>query len=164
MELMLAVVLIGLIYGLFINNMQRYGAKAFELNLISLPEYLQKFHDKNRVAMVCIDQCRECFVSQDGQVVQSVEPFVDSTIRLYRFDRYSGTRDIELTPYFDDEGNEEEACFRYELFPDGSSTEMMVEYAKGVVLFPGYFGDVKRFDSLSAAVDYKMQLIEKVLR
>lgn len=161
---MLVVIVVGLIYGLFLSNMKRYGEKQFNLNLMSLPSYLQSLQKDNALSVVCIDACRSCFLFVDGLKSAEVDPFVDDSLRLYRHDRFTGSEAIELTPLFDEEGREYEVCFRYDLYSDGSSSEMMVEYGESVVDYAGYFTQPRRYASLEEAIEEKNAFIEKVLK
>ncbi len=161
---MLVVIVVGLIYGLFLSNMKRYGEKAFDLDLMTLPAYLQSLHEQNRLALICVDACRSCFLSVEGVTTAQIDPFVDDSLRLYRHDRFTGNELLELTPVFDEEGRENEVCFRYDLYPDGSSSEMMVEYGDSVVDYTGYFSQPRRYASLEEAIEEKNALIEKVLK
>jgi prepilin-type N-terminal cleavage/methylation domain-containing protein len=164
LELLLVVLIMGIVYGLAVNAFTRYGERSFELSLLTLPDYLKGFHHQNHVALLCTDECRECRVMVDGSEVQKVEPFIEGPVRAYRFDTALGTRDIIFTPYFDEEGRESEVCLLFELFPNGSSSEMIIEEKKRVVDLPGYFGSPKQFDSVEEAIDYKRSVIEKAIR
>jgi prepilin-type N-terminal cleavage/methylation domain-containing protein len=164
LELLLVVLIMGIVYGLAVNAIKRYGERSFVLSLVTLPEYLEGFHHQNHVALLCTDECRECRVMVDGSEVQKVEPFLKGPVRAYRFDTALGTRDIVFTPYYDEEGRESEVCLLFELFPNGSSSEMIIEAKERIVDFPGYFGTPKRFDSLEEAIEHKRSVIEKAIR
>lgn len=164
LELLLVVLIIGIVYGLAVNSIKQYGERTFVLSLETLPEYLKGFHRQNRVTLLCTDACQECRVVVDGAEVKKVDPFIDGALRAYRFDAALGTRDIGFTPYYDEEDRESEVCFRFEIFPNGSSSEMIIELEEYVVDFPGYFGTPTRFDSLEEAIEHKRSVIEKAIQ
>jgi len=163
LELLLVVLIMGIVYGLVINSIKQYGDRSFALTLETLPEYLMGFHRQNHVTLLCTDACRDCRVMVEGTEVKRVEPFIDGPIRAYRFDAALGTRDISFTPYYDEEERESEVCLRFEIFPNGSSSEMIVEEEEYVVDFPGYFGTPTRFASLEEAIEQKRSAIEKAI-
>ena len=163
LELLLVVVIVGLVYGFAVNGLKRYSEKTTELNLMTLPDLLDEHYDQNHVAVICTDRCKKCELYVDGKVVKEVEPFLDNKAEFYRFDPQLDTQELVWTPIYDEDGREKRVCFRYELFPDGSSSEMMVKYRKVVIDYLGFFGGVKRYASLEEAVDAKQELIRKVL-
>lgn len=164
LELLLVVLIMGIVYGLAVNSIKQYGERSFALSLETLPGYLREFHRQNRVALLCTDACQECRVLVEGSEVKKVEPFIDGEIRAYRFDAALGTRDISFTPYYDEENRESEVCLHFEIFPNGSSSEMILELEEYVVDFPGYFGTPTRFGSLEEAIEHKRSVIEKAIQ
>lgn len=163
MELMLVVLVIGLVYGFAVGSMERYTDKRHELlTLRTLPKFLQGFHHNNHVSAICIDRCKECYLYVEGSAVKSLGPFIDDSAEVYRFDTRIGTREVSWTPLYSEDGHEEEVCFRYDIFADGSASEMMVEYRDEVIDFPSYFGKVARYESLEDALESKRAVIEKV--
>ena len=162
LELLLVVLIIGLVYGLAVGKMKSFGEKTYDLSLMRLPQYLQEFHERNHVAAVCIDRCNDCSLYVNGAAVKKLEPFVDNSAEYYRFDPVYGARDVTWMPLVDEDGREEEVCFRYDIFEDGSRTEMIVKYRDKAVALPGLFGEAREFASLEDALDAKRAVIEKV--
>ena len=161
-ELMLVVLIIGLVYGLALNSIERAAAPSETLTLERLPEYLQQRHKQNHLALICVDRCRACALYADGEKVGEVPPVVDSDAEFYRFDYYRGSEPLAWAPLRVDEGREEEVCFRYDLYPDGSRSEMMVVAGGGVVDLPGYFETPARYASLGEAIDAKQARYEEI--
>jgi prepilin-type N-terminal cleavage/methylation domain-containing protein len=161
LELLLVVLIMGIVYGLAVNAIKQYGERSYALSLETLPQYLQSFHRQNRVTLLCTDACQDCRVMVDGSEVKRVDPFIDGPLRAYRFDAALGTRDLSFTPYFDEEEREFEVCLRFEVFPNGSSSEMIIEQEEYVVDFPGYFGTPTRFATLEEAIEHKRSVIKK---
>jgi len=116
-ELMLVVLIIGLVYGLAVNSMQRFSSEEDEVvTLMTLPDYLAKRHHRDHLAVICIDRCRECSLYADGKVVKKIEPFIDEKAAYFRFDQRLLTREVTLQSLFRKDGVEEPACFRYDLY------------------------------------------------
>ena len=162
LELILVVMLMGIVYGSVINVFERYKAKTIDVDFMTLQKYMQDFAYNSHVSLVCIKACSECLMLVEGKFMQNVTPFMDKELRLYRYNKESGVREFQPLPYFTAEGDEEEACFRYDLYPDGSRSEMIVKDGKEVYLFSSYFGSVQKLASLEKAVEYYSEMARKV--
>lgn len=123
---------------------------------------MQSFSHNNHVSLVCIKRCEECLLFVNEEFKQNVTPFIDNDTELYRYDKDTGVKKLEIMPYFRSEGQEEEACFRYDIHPDGTRTEMIVKDKKEVYAFPSYFGTVKKFESLDEAIEQHSGAAQKV--
>lgn len=165
-ELLLVVVIIGVIYGLVINSMQRINDKEASLSFETLPSFLETLYQQNHVAFVCIDNCRECAVYVDGEKVKEVDSFLqeERVLRFWRFDANLGTQELRFRPIFDEDDREFDVCFRYEIFKDGSSTEMIVETQKQSYDYRGLFHKVARFPSLQALEESRQDELQEVLQ
>ena len=165
-ELLLVVVIIGVIYGLVINSMQRINDKEASLSFETLPSFLETMYQQNSVAFVCIDNCRECAVYVDGEKVKEVDTFMDEerVLRFWRFDANFGTQELRFTPIFDEDDREFDVCFRYEIFKDGSSSEMIVETENTSYDYRGPFHKVMRFSSLQALEESRQDELQEVLQ
>ena len=165
-ELLLVVVIIGVIYGLVINSMQRINDKEASLSFESLPSFLKTMYQQNSVAFVCIDNCKECAVYIDGEKVKEAKAFMEEErhMRFWRFDANLGTQELPFTPIFDEDDREFDVCFRYEIFKDGSSTEMIVETEKKTYDYRGSFRDVAHFSSLQDLEDSRQDELQEVLQ
>ena len=165
-ELLLVVVIIGVIYGLVINSMQRITDKEASLSFETLPSFLETMYQQNSVAFVCIDNCQECALYVDGEKVKEVDAFMaeERALRFWRFDANQGTQELRFTPIFDEDDREFDVCFRYEIFKDGSSSEMIVETQKHSYDYRGRFRKVERFSSLQTLEEHRQDELQEVLQ
>ncbi len=162
LELMIVVVLMGMVYGLVISVFDRYKDKAIDVTLSSLESYMKSFYHNNHVALICIKRCGECMLFIDETFKQNVTPFLREDVEAYHYDKDMGLREFQFQPYFRPDGQEEETCFRYEIHPDGSRTELIVKDAKKVYDFPSYFGAVKTYSSLEDVIEHHNEEAKKV--
>jgi len=165
-ELLLVVVIIGVIYGLVINSMQRINDKEASLSFETLPSFLETMYQQNSVAYICVDNCKECAVYVDGEKVKEAKAFMEDErhLRFWRFDVNLGTQELPFTPIFDEDDREFDVCFRYEIFKDGSSTEMIVETEKKVYDYRGSFHPVTHFSSLQSLEESRQDELQEVLQ
>lgn len=165
-ELLLVVVIIGVIYGLVINSMQHINDKEASLSFETLPAFLQSVQQQNHVAFVCIDNCQECALYVDGVNVKKIEPFMkdERLLHFWHFDANLGSQELRFSPIFDEDGRDFDVCFKYEIFKDGSSTEMIVETQKQSYEYRGPFHPVGRFSSLQALEENRQAELQEVLQ
>lgn len=165
-ELLIVVVIIGVVYGLVIGSMKKINNKESHLDFESLPSFLQLSYQRNHVAFICIDNCRECALYVDGKKVKKIESFLkdEQTLRFWHYDANIGAQELRFASLFDEDDREFDVCFKYEIFPDGSSSEMMVETKKWTYDYRGTLHRVDRFSSLSAAEEYRQNELQEILQ
>ena len=165
-ELLLVVVIIGIIYGLVINSMQRINDKEANLDFKTLPTFLESFYQQNSVAFTCIDNCKKCALYVDGEKLKDIEPFMkeERQLRFWFFDANVGTQEFRFTPIFDEDDREFDVCFNYEIFKDGSHTEMIVETEKWSYDYRGPFHKVDSFSSLQELEESRQDELQEVLQ
>ncbi len=161
-ELLVVIVIIGVVYSLAVNGLKRYEKIPFDLNLMSLNAFMRSNHQNQPLSVICVDRCRECFVYDTTQKVQTVEPFIDESVKMYRFDYRYGMQQIDHAPFFDENGIEHDVCFRYDYDATQKSEKVFVEYDAQVTALEGYLGDTRRFKTLNDATEYQRLLATKV--
>ena len=165
-ELLLVVVIIGVIYGLVINSMKKITNREDSLDFKSLPSFIKTFHHQNHVAFVCTDNCKTCALYVNGEKVKAVDAFMakERVLRFWRFDADQGTQELRFTPIFDEDDREFDVCFRYDIFEDGSSTEMIIETQKESYDYRGLFHPVTAYPSLLSLEENRQKEIQKVMQ
>ena len=165
-ELLLVVVIIGVVYGLVINSMKRINNKEENLNFQTLPSFLETMFQQNSVAFVCIDNCRKCSLYIDDEKVRDIEPFMkdERTLRFWHYDANLGTQELRFSSLFDEDEREFDVCFRYEIFEDGSSTEMIVETKEKSYDYHGLLHPVDSYDSLQELENSRQDELQEVLK
>ncbi len=165
-ELLLVVVIIGVIYGLVINSMKKITNREDSLDFKSLPSFVKTFHHQNHVAFVCTDNCKTCALYADGEKVKEIDAFMakERVLRFWRFDADQGMQELRFTPIFDEDDREFDVCFRYEIYEDGSSSEMIIETQKESYDYRGLFHPVAAYASLVSLEENRQEEIQKVLQ
>jgi prepilin-type N-terminal cleavage/methylation domain-containing protein len=165
-ELLLVVVIIGVVYGLVINSMKRINNKEENLNFETLPSYLESMFQQNNVALVCIDNCHKCALYVDHEKVREIEPFMrdERTLRFWHYDANLGTQELRFSSLFDEDEREFDVCFRYEIFEDGSSTEMIIETKNKSYDYQGLIHSVDTYSSLQELENKHQDILQEVLK
>ncbi|WP_345975703.1 prepilin-type N-terminal cleavage/methylation domain-containing protein [Sulfurimonas sp. HSL3-7] len=167
LELLLVVVIIGVIYGLVINSMQKINDKESALGFESLPSFVQTFHQRNHVALICTDNCKACALYVDGEKVKDdIDPFMEKerVLRFWSYNTNTGTQELRFTPIFDEDDREFDVCFKYEIFEDGSSSEMIIETQKHSYDYRGLLKPPARYSSLQALEESRQEEIQELLQ
>ena len=165
-ELLLVVVIIGVIYGLVINSMKKINDKESALGFESLPAFMKTFHQRNRVALICTDNCKTCALYLDGEKLKEIDAFMEKerVLRFWSFDANTGTQELRFTPIFDVDDREFDVCFKYEIFEDGSSSEMIIETQKQSYDYRGLLTPPARYSSLQALEESRREEIQELLQ
>ncbi len=128
-ELIIVVVLIGALYGIFINKLEPKKPKdrADSITLETIKPFLKSLKSTKLREIVCTTPCTECTVFVDSvDQKMELELFEQMPI-VYTIDRYNSTVQKEYLSIFDQKGVMREVCFRFKLFENGSSSHMIVK-------------------------------------
>ena len=58
-ELLIVVVIVGVVYSLFVQNIDLLSKKD-SIKLEYIKKYLVKYHQKNKISLICLDECKKC--------------------------------------------------------------------------------------------------------
>ena len=165
-ELLIVVVIIGVVYGLVIGSMKKINDKEAHLGFATLPQFVESFYQRNHVAFVCTDNCRECVLYVDGEPLKKVAAFMrdERQLHFWRYDADTGVQELLFTPIFDEDEREFDVCFRYEIFEDGSSSEMIVETKAQTYYYHGLLSPVTSHPTLQETQDALQRQREEVLQ
>ena len=115
----------------------------------TLPTTFRKaFKDQGDVELFCINKFKECFVLQNGQISSYDEGLhFGEGVKVYKLNSDNHFEKL------DDLGRvkDKKVCFRYHLYANGSTTQLVIENNKGIYYLPSFFGDAKKVDSLDDA-------------
>ncbi|MEN8304246.1 MAG: hypothetical protein ABFQ64_09265 [Campylobacterota bacterium] len=134
------------------------------ITLKNLKEYLQKFKYKRDIRFLCLDDCSSCDVLVDGVKTERIDDFLDDSIRVYRYEYFSGPQEVMQDVYFNQEGVQEDVCFSYEMGRNGVGDQVLVEFKDSVYDFSTYISPTVEYASMAEALDAKQRHIEEVTR
>ncbi|MDR2342805.1 MAG: hypothetical protein LBD84_07200 [Campylobacteraceae bacterium] len=161
-ELLLVLLLIVISYGLFAQNFSVKSLEEESVKLEKLNLYLAKIgEEKSLVSLRCIDNCNECRVlinSEDTNATLNVFE-KNSDVNAYYYNGKSLEKAV-FDDYYVNEYKKEKVCFRLDVYPNGSSDKLVLEYKKKLYLFENYMEDGRTFDTVANAQDFleKQQL------
>ncbi|QOY52838.1 hypothetical protein HUE88_03890 [Candidatus Sulfurimonas baltica] len=167
MELIIVIVIMGVVYTLSVTNFQNLGGSNTQVSLKNLKEYLYNIPHTKSVELLCLDNCLRCSVLVDSKEYISTTPFddiIDDTIRVYRYDFYTGIQEQSKKVYFNSEDVQEDVCFSYSVDKRGIGEQVIVEFKDKVYDFSTYLSSTSVYDSLEEVVEFKDVLAQEVLR
>jgi hypothetical protein len=149
LELIVVVLIVSLIGFLVFSSAIKQQKKTEELNPSTLPKTFRKtFKGQGDVELFCIKKCTECYVMRDGQI----SPY-DGGIK---FGKNVEIHTLDNNNHFvqkDELGRlkDEKINFRFHLYPNGSTTQMVVVNDQGIYFLPSYFGKAKKVEDMDKA-------------
>jgi len=149
---MIVIVIIGVVYTLALSKIKApEELTAQKPTLLTLKSYLLQFMQKaQQVSLVCDDTCKRCTLYRDGKRISDIEPFLDSSVELYRYDFFLGA--VALP--------KKENCFSFSIDRDGVSDQVFILYKGKAYDYTNYFQKPKMYDSLDGIIAAKEQLQE----
>ena len=149
LELIVVVMIISLVGFLVFSSAIKEQKKTDVLDPSTLQKTFRKsFQGQGDVELFCIDKCKKCYVIQDFKIVdydggidfgKDVEVhLLDNNNHLIQMDELGRIKDKKIS-------------LRYHLYPNGSTTQMIITNDQGVYYLPSYFGKAKKVNDIEEA-------------
>ncbi len=143
---------------LAVQNLQNFKDPVNTLTLQNLKAYLKSIpHDKS-VELLCLDDCTRCDVIVDGEKdpdIDSIDDFIDTSVKVYTYDYYRGFQEQRKTIFFDKDNIEKNVCFSFSVDKKGVSDQVAVMFDDKVYDYTTYLTPTPVYSSLQALVDTK---------
>lgn len=142
----------GLVYTLSITSFSKgmFSTQSSEFNLI---QYLKDRVNTQKNSLI------ELLIFEDGnilfsdrKIVQKDIPFDFEDIEFYTFLKDGSKK--EYFGYYEENDIEREILFRFQIFPNSSSTVAIVKIEEDFYTYFSYFKDIKKFSRLDEAKEY----------
>jgi len=151
MELLLVIFIISLVYFLGFSGVEKRKDKEISVTPTTLKKTIMQstlFHGKG--TFLCINKCSSCYFRQD--ISSTFEPYEGklglSELKVYSIGVDESLQQVEYGRYQDNK-----ICLVFHIFPNGSSTQLILETTDGIYFLPAYFGEPQKVDSLGEAHD-----------
>lgn len=156
-ELLLVIVIMTSSYLLIIPFLQQTKAKHFEFQ--DLKAYLKSFDLHHKVTLVCIKDCKKCYIFTGNQKIET--NVIQSDLVSYAFNnRYLEEVDFTAPEFFDPH---EKICFKYQVdSPNNLGDELFVKYQDKIYYFSPYFNETVVYKDLSEAAEKYKILLDKL--
>jgi hypothetical protein len=120
-----------------------------KLDPLTLPSTLKSaFPYSEDIEFFCIKESRDCYIAKGAEIL----PFkgninLGSNLEVYKVDKSDQLVQVENFGRVQDE----KITFRYTLYENGSTTQIILSNDEGVYYLPSYFGEPKKVDDLDSA-------------
>jgi len=149
LELIVVVLIVSLLGFLVFSSAIKQQQKEEVLDPSTLQKTFKKsFEGQGDVELFCIKKCKECYVLQDQKITayesgiqfgKNVEISVlDEDNHIVQLDELGRLKDKKI-------------CLRYHLYPNGSTTQMIISNDKGIYYLPSFFGKTKKVADMEEA-------------
>ncbi len=151
-ELLVVIIIIGLLYGLFVSNLQDKDTKSDAITLFSMKKTLLSQPFKQKSEVICFEPCKECFIYNDDEKTD-IKPFAlfKTPPKVYTKDRYGKLEQYHFLSFLNKENKLQDVCFRFSVLNNKSSSYYLVETDEEFYLFYPYLKDVETAPTLSDA-------------
>jgi len=154
-ELLIVILVVSLIYFIGFRSMKlpkREPKALTPLNLKSNITSSKWF--TGQLTLLCIDNCKKCLLRRDiSSTYTEYSNGIDlSGLKAYTIDASNALTRIEYERY-----NDKKVCLKMNFYPNGSSTQIILENEKGSYFLPTYFEEAKQFESPEEARDYWLE-------
>jgi prepilin-type N-terminal cleavage/methylation domain-containing protein len=153
-ELIVVVILIGIIYGVFVDKLATKPHQRNDVTLPTIKEFLEKFAFKKSARVVCNKECKQCYVYVDDTKVDASFELFTSEPTVYTLDETGRQESLTFTPRFDKEDKLEETCFEYKIFKNGGADTYIVSHEDTFYVFKTLEKKPKIFTSMNEAVEF----------
>ena len=154
-ELLIVILIVSMVYFLGFSNIEMGKKRPKALTPLNLKKTIvasENFHGK--ITLLCIDKCKTCLLRSG--ISSTYHPYshaIDLTnIKAYTIDSRNTLVQIEYKRYHD-----KKVCLKMDFYPNGSSTQIILENEKGAYFLPAYFEEAKKFESPEDAKDYWLE-------
>lgn len=150
LELIVVIFIITIVGALvFSSAIHKEEKKTEDLNPSTLPATFKKaFKGQGDVELLCIQKCTKCYVMQEGKIT----PY-DGGIKFGTNVAIYTLNSNDHLVQKDELGRlkDEKISFRFHLYPNGSTTQMIVSNDQGIYFLPSYFGKAKKVKDMDEA-------------
>ncbi len=149
LELIVVVMIVSLVGFLVFSSAIKTQKKKEVLDPTTLQKtFRNSFQGQGDVELFCINKCKECYVIKDREIT-AYDGGIDfgKDVEVHLLDKDNHLVQIEEQGRIKDK----KICLRYHLYPNGSTTEMIITNNQGIFYLPSYFGEAKKVTDIEEA-------------
>ena len=149
LELIVVVLIVSLIGFLVFSSAIKQQTKKDVLDPSTLPStFRNSFKGQGDVELLCIKECKECYVVQ-GQQISPYDGGIEfgNNVKIHKLDNDNHFVELDELGRLKDE----EISLRFHLYPNGSTTQMVISNDQGIYYLPSYFGKAKQVKEMDEA-------------
>lgn len=133
----------------FSVEVKKEKEKQEVLDPTSLAQNLRNaFKGQGDVEFFCIKKCQECYVIQGANITPYDEGVnLGKNVEIHLLDKN------DQFVHLDELGRvkDKKICFRFHLYANGSTTQMVISNDEGIYYLPSYFAEAKKVEDMDEA-------------
>ncbi len=147
LELIVVVMIVSLVGFLVFSSAIKQQTKTEVLDPTTLPSTLRKSFQGD-VELFCVKKCTECYIMQGQQIIAYDGGIkFGKNVEIHKLDSNNHFVHIEELGRLKDE----KISFRFHLYPNGSTTQMVITNDQGIYYLPSFFGKAKKVEDMDEA-------------
>jgi len=151
-ELLIVILLVSMVYLIGFSTIKLNKKEPKALTPANLKHNIVSSENFNRqTTLLCINECKTCLLRHD--ISSEYQPYSHNInltgIKAYTVDARNSLVRIEYERY-----NDKRVCLKMDFYPNGSSTQIILENEEGAYFLPSYLTEAKVFESPEDAKDY----------
>lgn len=151
-ELLIVILIISLVYFIGFSDIEVDKSEPKALTPLNLKSNILTSKGRGKhLTLLCVNECKTCLLRRDiNAPYEDYTGGIDlSNIKAYTLDARDALVPIEYERYDD-----EKICLKMDFYPNGSSTQLIVQNDTGTYFLPTYFEEPKQFESPEDAKEY----------
>lgn len=154
-ELLIVILILSIVYFLGFDGLSVNKPKPKTLTPLTLKSTLSSIFPLGEYStFICTDGCTKCYWRSGIQM--PFEPYAQSInlgdIKVYTIDSEDSLTPVEYERYHDNP-----ICLMVDVYPNGSSTQLIIEDSKQSYFLPSFLGETHIFSSPDEAKEYWVQ-------
>ncbi len=147
LELLIVILLVSLSYLLVFSSMQKSTSQPKALTPLMLKQTL--LEDNNSVGQrefFCLNKCKSCFIYANGETTEYTNKLALENLEVYKIDNDDNSYKVDFGRFED-----HPVCLRFTLYPNQSSTQMIITQNNKFYYLPSFFDKPSEIDSVESA-------------
>jgi prepilin-type N-terminal cleavage/methylation domain-containing protein len=155
-ELIIVVMIISMVGFLVFSEAVKQTKKPKNLSPLTLKDTLHKTIGNNQEAeFFCIEDCKSCYYIAKGAEIIPFKGNINlgKDLKIFKVDKNNQAEQIEELGRVKDK----KICFRFHLYKNGSTEQMIISNNKGIYYLPTYFQEPKEVEDMDEAQELWIQ-------
>ena len=158
LELLIVILILSIVYFLGFDGLSINKPKQKALTPLTLQSTLSSmFPLGGKSTFICTNHCTKCYWRSGLQM--PFEPY-EQSINLGDIKAYTIDSEDTLTPIEYGRYNDNPICLMVEVYPNGSTTQLIIEDSRQSYFLPSFLGEPRIFASTNEAKEYWVQKSE----
>ena len=147
LELLIVILIVSLSYMLVFTSMQKSTSQPKALTPLTLKKtLLEESNSTGEREFFCLDKCTACFIYANGETIEYSNKLALENLEVYKIDSDDNSYKVDFGRFKD-----HKVCLRFTLYPNKSSTQMIVKHNNKFYYLPSFFDKPSQVDSLESA-------------